>query len=79
MPSTTPLEGSGRDVHERERPGVGWNPLSLTEGEGDWGCGRKNVRSVLLYLLSSDSLPSVFSSAPVIPPLFLFVNARRRT
>ncbi len=41
LPSTTPLEGSGRAVHDRERPGVGWNPLSLTEGEGDWGCGRK--------------------------------------
>ena len=37
MPSTTPLEGSGRAVHERERPGVGWNPLSLTEGEGAGG------------------------------------------
>ena len=37
MPSTTPLEGSGRAVHERERPGVGWNPLSLPEGEGAGG------------------------------------------
>ena len=42
-PGTTPLEGSGRAVHERERPGVGWNPLSLTEGEGAGGVEGKRV------------------------------------
>ena len=40
-PGTTPLEGSGRAVHERERPGVGWNPLSLPEGEGAGGVEEK--------------------------------------
>ena len=50
LPSTTPLEGSGRAVHERERPGVGWNPLSLTEGEGAGGVeenGRGNIKDVV--------------------------------
>ena len=42
LPSTTPLEGSGRAVHERERPGVGWNPLSLAEGEGAGGVEGKD-------------------------------------
>ena len=44
-PGTTPLEGSGRAVHERERPGVGWNPLSLTEGEGAGGVEGKELRN----------------------------------
>ena len=46
LPSTTPLEGSGRAVHERERPGVGWNPLSLTEGEGAGGVEGKEHRDI---------------------------------
>ena len=46
LPSTTPLEGSGRAVHERERPGVGWNPLSLTEGEGAGGVEGKERKNL---------------------------------
>ena len=58
-PGTTPLEGSGRAVHERERPGVGWNPpLSLRErGQGVWKEKNRETRKMMrIAPLQSDTL-----------------------
>ena len=58
---TTPLEGSGRAVHERERPGVGWNPLYLPEGEGTGGVEEKRRRNIKDVVFSVRHITCIYS------------------